>query len=264
VSLRSSLALDAAVDLTRTGDVWLFRGHSAADHAIRAVTNSPVNHVGMAVVLEDLPPLMWHAELGRGLVDVWSGTCHRGVQLHDLRAAVEQWSHRYGQRAWLRQLDAGVTAEMEEALLRTIARLDGTPFPATVALAGRWARGRVRRPLRLARLTPLTRLTRGAWTARSAEARRTRSSPAPSGSTPAQSTPPEPTRLETAYCAEVVAATYQAMGLLGDERPTSFYDPGSFWSGDHLALLRGARLGDELEVEVEPLRPGPAPRRAGR
>ena len=38
---RSSLSLDAAVDLTRTGDLWLFRGRSAADHAIRAVTNSP-------------------------------------------------------------------------------------------------------------------------------------------------------------------------------------------------------------------------------
>jgi hypothetical protein len=263
VSVRSSLALDAAVDLTRTGDVWLFRGHSAADHAIRAVTNSPVNHVGMAVVLEDLPPLMWHAELGRGVVDVWSGTFHRGVQLHDLRAAVEQWSHRYGQRVWFRQLDTTVTAEMEEALLRTVARLDGTPFPATVALAGRWARGRVRRPRRLGRMS------RGAWWGRSAKGTRTPSESTPSESTRLESTrlestPSESTRLETTYCAEVVAATYQAMGLLGDERPTSFYDPGSFWSGDHLALLRGARLGDELEVEVEPLRPGPAPRRAGR
>src|SRR3954452_9087755 len=141
----STLDLDAAVDLTRTGDLWLFRGRSAADHAIRAVTNSPVNHVGMAVVLEDLPALMWHAELGRGLADVWTGTRHRGVQLHDLRAAVEQWAHRYGQRTWLRQLDGEVTPEMESALLRTIARLDGTPFPSTVALVGRWARGRLRR-----------------------------------------------------------------------------------------------------------------------
>src|SRR4051812_49943732 len=97
MSERSTLDLDAAVDLTRTGDLWLFRGRSAADQAIRAVTNAPVNHVGMAVVLEDLPPLMWHAELGKGLLDVWSGDHHRGVQLHDLRAAVEVWSHRYGQ-----------------------------------------------------------------------------------------------------------------------------------------------------------------------
>ena len=201
---RSSLTLDSAVDLTRTGDVWLFRGRSAADHAIRAVTNSPVNHVGMAVVLDDLPPLMWHAELGRGLVDVWTGKHQRGVQLHDLRDAVCQWSERYEQRAWLRQLDAPVTAEMEGAVLRTIARMDGTPFPATAALVGRWVRGRRRRPA----------------------------------------------GIETTYCAEGVAATYQAMGLLDGERPTNFYDPGSFWSGDELELNAGARLGDEIRVIV--------------
>jgi hypothetical protein len=163
----------------------------------------------MAVVLDDLPPLMWHAELGRGLVDVWTGTHHRGVQLHDLGEAVRQWTTRYGQRVWLRQLETTVTAEMEAAVLTTIARMDGTPFPATVALAGRWARGRVRRP-------------------------------AP---------------VETTYCAEVVAATYQAMGLLGSDRPTNYYDPGSFWSGDGLRLLDGARLGDEIRVETGPLAP---------
>jgi hypothetical protein len=198
----SSLTLDAAVELTRTGDVWLFRGRSVADQAIRTVTNSPVNHVGMAVVLDDLPALMWHAELGRGLVDVWTGSHHRGVQLHDLRAAVEQWTGRYRQRAWLRQLEPAVTTPMEAAVLRTIARLDGTPFPATLSLAGRWVRGRVRRP-------------------------------AP---------------VETTYCAEVVAATYQSMGLLGGDHPTNYYDPGSFWSGDGLRLLEGARLGEEIRV----------------
>ena len=66
--------LAEAVELSRTGDLWLFRGDSVADHAIRTLTNAPVNHVGMAVVLDDLPPLMWHAELGKGLMDVWSGT----------------------------------------------------------------------------------------------------------------------------------------------------------------------------------------------
>jgi hypothetical protein len=141
----TDLTLDEAVDLTRTGDLWLFRGHSAADHAIRVLTNAPVNHVGMAVVLDDMPPLMWHAELGKGLLDVWTGSHHRGVQLHDLREAVDQWTGRYQQRAWLRQLEADVTAEMEAAVLTTIARLDGTPFPPTAALVGRWARGRVRR-----------------------------------------------------------------------------------------------------------------------
>ena len=200
----SSIDLDQAVDLTRTGDLWLFRGRSPADHAIRVLTNAPVNHVGMAVVVDDLPPLMWHAELGKGLVDVWTGKHQRGVQLHDLRAAVEQWSGRYEQRTWLRQLDVEVTTEMEDALLATVARLDGTPFPSTAGLAGRWARGRVRR-----------------------------SAPA-----------------ELTYCAEVVASSYVAMGLLPADRPTNYYDPGTFWSGDDLELLRGARLGEEVAVEV--------------
>src|SRR6266704_2212168 len=85
----ASISLDQAVDLARTGDVWLFRGHTVADRAIQVATNSPVNHVGMSVVIEDLPPLMWHA------------------------------------------------------VLRTIARLDGTPFPSTAQLASRWVLGRV-------------------------------------------------------------------------------------------------------------------------
>jgi hypothetical protein len=202
--IRNRLPLDAAVELTRTGDLWLFRGASAADQAIRVVTNAPVNHVGMAIVIDDLPPLMWHAELGKGLLDVWSGTHHRGVQLHDLREAVVQWCGRYEQRAWLRQLSPTVTRDMESAALRTVARLDGTPFPATAALAGRWLRGRARRQA----------------------------------------------GVEMTYCAEVVAATYQAMGLLDATRPTNYYDPGKFWSGDDLDLQLGASLGEEIEVRV--------------
>lgn len=202
--MSETLTLEQAIELTRTGDLWLFRGPSAADRAIRTFTNSPVNHVGLAVVLEDLPPLMWHAELGQSVVDVWTGTRHRGAQLHDLREAVTTWSGRYRQHCWLRQLDTQVTKNMEDALLLEIARKDGTPFPSTLALAGRWARGRLRQP-------------------------------APA---------------ETTYCAEVVASSYQAMGLLSAKRPPNWYDPGRFWSGDRLELLGGAKLGDEIEVLV--------------
>jgi hypothetical protein len=55
---------------------------------------------------------------------------------------------------------------------------------------------------------------------------------------------------ELTYCAEVVAATYEAMGLLGTGRPTNYYDPGMFWSGDDLELLDGARLGAEIAVQT--------------
>jgi hypothetical protein len=48
----------------------------------------------------------------------------------------------------------------------------------------------------------------------------------------------------------VVALTYQAMGLLPDDRHPSWYDPGRFWSGDDLALEGGAALGGEIAVDV--------------
>ncbi|MEU8632825.1 hypothetical protein AB0C38_11705 [Amycolatopsis sp. NPDC048633] len=206
----TELDLDEAVAVTRTGDLWLFRGQSAADRTIRVVTNSPVNHVGMAVVVEDLPPLMWHAELGRALPDVWSGTHQRGAQLHDLRRAVLMWAERYHQQAWLRQLDHPVTGEMEDAVLRTIARLDGTPFPSTARLASRWLGGRL----------------------------------------PSRKRDTPDAGLESGYCAEIVALTYEAMGLLPRDRRPNWYDPGRFWSGDDLELADGAALGDEIAVRL--------------
>ena len=206
----ASLTLDEALDLTRTGDVWLFRGHTAADRAIRVATNSPVNHAGMSVVIGDLPPLMWHAELGRSLPDVWSGKRQRGVQLHDLRDAVLIWANKYGQRAWLRQLNHPVSREMEDAVLRTIARMDGIPFPSVPRLASRWLSGRI----------PAVRHRTG------------------------------DADLETAYCAEVMAVTYQAMGLLPDPHRPNWYDAGRFWSGDGLSLSGGFALGGELAVAI--------------
>ena len=102
-----TLSLDEAAAAASTGDIWLFRGRSIADRAIQTLTNSPVNHVGMVVAIDDLPPLLWHAELGRSLPDVWTGDRQRGVQLHRLDAAVTQWNERYGQRAWVRPLIGG-------------------------------------------------------------------------------------------------------------------------------------------------------------
>lgn len=211
----AAISLDQAIDLTRTGDIWIFRGRSGPDRAIQALTNSPVNHVGMALVIEDMPPLMWHAELGRSLPDLWSGSFQRGVQLHDLRDAVTVWAHRYGQRGWLRQLEPTATGEMEDRALRTVARLDGTPFPSSAQLAWRWVRGRVPQ-------------VRPPWRAGEREQ----------------------AALETAYCAEVVAVTYEDMGLLPPGRKPNWYDPGRFWSGDDLDLADGYKLGDEIAVDV--------------
>ncbi len=198
----SSLPLADAVEHAATGDLWLFRGRSLADQAIRAVTNSPVNHVGMVVAIDDLPPLLWHAELGRSLPDVWTGERQRGVQLHLLEDAVRTWHDKYRQRAWLRQLDGTVGREHEDRLMEVIERFDGRPFPTTPGLAIQWLNGRFRRQ----------------------------------------------SSRETIYCAELVATTYQHMGLLPKRRPASWYDPGRFWSGDRIELVAPFTLGGELAV----------------
>jgi len=196
------LTLDEAVAAAHTGDIWLFRGKSMADRAIRAVTNSPVNHVGMVVALDDLPPLLWHAELGRSLPDVWSAKHQRGVQLHMLVDAVRTWDERYGQRAWTRALEGQIERHHEDRLMEVIARFDGRPFPTTAGLARQWLTGRFRRS----------------------------------------------SSLEAIYCAELVATTYQAMGLLPKRRPASWYDPGRFWSGDRIQLVPPFVLSGEVPV----------------
>ena len=198
----AGLTLDEAVAAAHTGDIWLFRGRSMADRAIRAFTNSPVNHVGMVVALDDLPPLLWHAELGRSLPDVWTGKRQRGVQLHILIDAVRTWNERYGQFAWTRALEGEIERHHEDRLMEVIDRFDGRPFPTTPGLARQWLTGRLRRS----------------------------------------------SSLETIYCAELVATTYQAMGLLPRRRPASWYDPGRFWSGDRIELVPPFALGGEVAV----------------
>ena len=198
----TELSLGDAADVASTGDIWLFRGRSLPDRAIRAVTNSPVNHVGMVVALDDLPALLWHAELGRSLPDVWTGQRQRGVQLHLLADAVSTWNERYRQRAWVRQLQGTIERRHEDRLMEIIDRFDGRPFPTSLGLARQWVTGRFRRS----------------------------------------------SNLETVLCAELVATTYQHMGLLPDRRPASWYDPGRFWSGDRIELVPPFALGDEVAV----------------
>jgi hypothetical protein len=197
------LARDEALATAATGDLWLFRGRSLGDRAIQAFTNSPINHVGMVVALDDLPPLLWHAELGRSLPDVWTGERHRGVQLHLLADAERTWRERYGQRAWVRLLEGGtIQRQHEDRLLEIIDRLNGRAFPTVLGLVRQWLTGRFRRS----------------------------------------------SSLETIYCAELVATTYQHIGLLPSRRPASWYDPGRFWSGDRIELVPPFALGGEIAV----------------
>lgn len=203
---QTRITLEEAAAVSRSGDIWVFTGHKLADRAIRMATNSPVNHVAMVLAIDDLPPLLWHAELGRSMVDVWTGELQRGAQLHRLTEAADTWVNRYGQRAFVRQLDPIASRDMENAALGVVRELSGRRFPSTVGLIGHWLKGRARRRV----------------------------------------------SLEDVYCAELVALTYQRMGLLDDRRPLNWYDPGRFWSGDRLELVGAAVLGREIAVDVPP------------
>jgi hypothetical protein len=225
----STVSLERALNETRTGDIWLFRGSSGPDRAIQTMSNAPVNHVGMTIAVEDLPPLIWHAELGDKLTDMWTGGNHRGVQLNDLRQAVERWMHNYHQRCWLRQLTPYANREQEDRALKVVARMDGTPFPSTARLTGRWFRGRVPTVSDFTRGLPFVH-SRVQESAKRKKAEKLK------------------VGLETAYCAETVAITYEEMGLLATEKHSNWFDPGSFWSGDSLPLAPSYRLGDEIAV----------------
>lgn len=244
-----TVPLAAAAHRTRTGDLWVFRGRTPADRLIQTLTNSPVNHVGVAVVLDDMPPLLWHAEMGRALTDVWTGRRQRGVQLHDLEEAVRQWTGPYGQRAWFRQIEPEVGTVEEDALLASIARLDGVSFPSAGRLTARWFRGRLASPGR----RPAHGVTGrgsvpgrddddeargGGFRSRLGLGERNRRGAA--------------LRMEAAYCAEVVGITLEEMGILLPAGDASWYDPGRFWSGDDLPLAPGWGYGREIAVTVNP------------
>ena len=139
--------------------------------------------------------------------------------------------HNYHQRCWLRELTPYATREQEDRALKVVARMDGTPFPTT---AGSRAGGSAA-ALAVADFTRgipfLHSKVREATQRRKAEKLQV--------------------GLETAYCAETVAITYEEMGLLTTEKHYNWFDPGSFWSGDALPLAPGYRLGDEIAVVAD-------------
>jgi hypothetical protein len=143
------MPLAEAASLARSGDIWLFRGRSTADRAIRLATNAPVNHVALCLAIDDLPPLLWHAELGRSIPDVWTGETRRGAQLHRLDDAARTWVVKYGQRAYLRPMEPPATPAMEDAALEVVQEYSGRPFPRSRGLVKHWLLGRVRRTVSL-------------------------------------------------------------------------------------------------------------------
>ena len=117
-------------------------------------------------------------------------------------------------------------------MLKVVARMNGTAFPSTARLTGRWLRGRLPIVSDFTRGLPI--IHRKVRESAERDKRRRRSE-----------------GLETAYCAETVAITYEEMGLLSTEKRENYFDPGKFWSGDSLSLAPGYSLTDEIAVTVD-------------
>jgi hypothetical protein len=67
------------------------------------------------------------------------------------------------------------------------------------------------------------------------------------------------TGAKTMFCAEVVALTYQELGLLPKHPPANGFDPGTFARADASdRLLRGARFGKMQEISAAASAPSPA------
>jgi hypothetical protein len=107
--------------------------------------------------------------------------------------------------------------------------MNGTAFPTTARLTGRWLRGRLPTVNDWFRGIPVVDKKVREHTGRRRTAQRKMG-------------------LGTAYCAETVAITYEEMGLLVTDKDTNWFDPGKFWSGDTLPLAPGYSLGKEIEV----------------
>lgn len=52
------------------------------------------------------------------------------------------------------------------------------------------------------------------------------------------------------FCSELVAYSYQQMGILGNEHPPDFYEPKDFSEKGKLKLLQNLSLGEELNLEL--------------
>ena len=181
-----------------------------ADQAIRVATNAPVNHVAMVVALDDLPPLLWHTELGQTLEDVWTGDAPPRRPAQPAR----------------RRLPACGPASTASG-------------PTSASSAAR---------------------SRGTWRTSCCGSSTLRRQAVPDdragwpggGSRAASAS--EATG-EAVYCAQLLAITFRRMGLLDPKRPSNWYDPGKFWSGDRLELADGASLGGELRSSSELISP---------
>ena len=125
-SMAASMTLRDAVASAATGDVWLFRGRSVADHRDPDVHEQPSQPRRHGPRHRRSPTADVAREAERCLVNVWTGERARGVQLHRLDHAVSV-ERTIRPAPWLRLIDIDVTTKENAALSVDAIRRAGFP-----------------------------------------------------------------------------------------------------------------------------------------
>lgn len=187
-----------------TGDLLSFAGNAPLDWAIQFVEQAPYTHVGM-VIRDGTNLWLWDAPGGgETFPDPISKNPNQpGARVADLETIVSYYMTSGGEvQMWWRQLLPAVTPAQQSSLMTFVSLADGTPFPGTNF-----------------ELPPPWNLGMGfaaSW---------------------ALGTTLYATVAGTFFCAQLVAQSYMAMGMLPIRpRPANAYDPATFNSNDGQTL----------------------------
>lgn len=221
--MTASIAWSKLVGQLKTGDVLSFAGNNPVDWAIQFVEGQPYTHVGM-VIRDESGLWFWDApgEGSKTFPDpVSKNPNQKGARVASLEQIVSYYMDSGpgggGEiEMWCRQLSPAVTPEQQAALKIFVRLADGTPFPGD----------------ELKKVPPPYNDAMG-FAASWAFGREANGTIAGSF-----------------FCAQLVAQSYMAMGLLPIRpRPANAYDPAWFNSDDSSVLpLIGCKLGPVLQV----------------
>nr|MCU0619270.1 hypothetical protein [Gemmatimonadaceae bacterium] len=221
------VAWSAILPSLKTGDLLAFEGVDPLDLAIQFVEQQPYTHVGM--VLRPTPDEIWFWDApGGGLLfpDPVSGSqAQDGARVADITTIVPYYmtpSNPQGTGGgeivmWVRQLTTPLSQAQTDALMTYVRLADGTPFPkAKLPVNDRWNLG-----FGFAESWMLGREFNA-------------------------------TVAGTLFCAQLVAQSYMAAGLLPlHPKPANAYDPAMLMSQDPAVLpLIGNGLTMPVQVTV--------------
>jgi hypothetical protein len=200
--------------LLKTGDIVLFHGDSQFQEVIDALTGSPYNHMAMVVLSKDLggPPSM-------APIMLWESTPYAITEDQEL--------HRPKAGPTLVDLETRINQEVERGMFF------------------RFVFRQLSRPLQDANIRPLKGAIQHAYP---------------------DTFPTDKwffikgiigrifnreVRQPTFFCSELIAYTYQKMGLLSTQHPPDYYWPRDFSLKGHLPLRDNEMLGENLLLELQ-------------